>query len=136
MSIPKGWQIVEDQNLVEELLSSTKASYSNRFISIQGDNLYKNSPCYSGFEELERVDKEDGERKLSLNEGEFTFTNGIGYAVNSQGIVISQVKEGYYKTVTPIVGYETHDICPYCGASNGEHGELRQGYDCYHCGSN
>lgn len=28
------------------------------------------------------------------------------------------------------------DYCNYCGAFNGPEGELRNGYDCFHCGSN
>lgn len=29
-----------------------------------------------------------------------------------------------------------HDVCLYCGADNGLRGELREGFDCYYCGSN
>src|SRR5690606_38459073 len=29
-----------------------------------------------------------------------------------------------------------HDVCLYCGADNGLHGELRDGWDCHLCGGN
>lgn len=51
------------------------------------------------------------------------------------GQYICQIWSDYGSYWKPISN-PTHDYCLYCGGSNGEAGEYRQGWDCHHCGAN
>lgn len=43
---------------------------------------------------------------------------------------------GYYKQIQVPKELKGHDICSYCGADNGAHGEHRVGFNCWLCGGN
>lgn len=47
-----------------------------------------------------------------------------------------KVSYGYFSYQLIPEADREHDFCLYCGADNGPHGELRQGFDCYWCGGN
>ena len=135
LTIPNGWTIVPNPD--QRLLGGATASHSNRFLTNGGGWMYENDSRYSGFEMLETVDKV-GEPVVGHSSGAAIRMNqdGIGYARNSSGVIISTIKVGYFSFWEPLPGFETHDICGYCGSDNGANGEYRIGYDCCVCGSN
>jgi hypothetical protein len=135
LTIPNGWTVVNNPD--QRLLDGAAASHSNRFVTTQGEWRWVNDTSYSGFEMLEQVDKV-GEPVAGHSSGAAIRMNqdGIGYARNRSGVVISTVKVGYFSFWEPLPGFETHDICTYCGSSNGAASEYRIGYDCCVCGSN
>ena len=134
LTIPKKWTLVENPN--QRLLKGAVASHSNRFLTEGGGWMYENDSRYSGFEMLKAVDKV-GEPVVGHSSGAAIRMNqdGIGYARNADGVVISTVKVGYYSFWEPLAGFETHDICGYCGSDNGANSEHRNGYDCGVCGA-
>ena len=133
LTIPKGWEIVA--NPEQRLLEADTASHSNRFLTRGGGWMYENDSRYSGFEMLETVDKV-GEPVMGHSSGAAIHMkgDGIGYARNADGVIISTVKVGYYSFWEPLPGFENHDICGYCGSDNGANSEYRMGYDCGICG--
>lgn len=135
LTIPKGWTIVENPD--QRLVIGATAPHSNRFLTTQGEWLWENDPRYSGFEMLFIVDK-IGEPVADHSSGSAIRMkqDGIGYARNSDGVIISFVKVGYYSFWEPLPGFEQHDICGYCGSSNRANSKHRMGYDCCVCGGN
>ena len=68
----------------------------------------------------------------------YSYQDGLrAYFNRETGEYCTKVIKDFFKDIshTP-EGKEHHDYCGYCGADNGEFGELRQGWDCYMCGSN
>ena len=135
LTIPKKWALVENPDL--RLLEGATAPHANRFIRNNGDWWFADHPEYSGFEMLE-VEDRIGEPVKADSSGAAVRWNqdGMGYARNAQGVVISTIKHYYYSFWQPLPGLEEHDICGYCGSDNGANSEYRNGYDCGVCGSN
>ena len=135
LTIPKKWTLVENPN--QRLLEEATASHSNRFVKNNGEWWFADHPEYSGFEMLKVVDR-IGEPVKADSSGAAVRWNqdGMGYARNADGVVISTVKHYYYSFWKPLPGFENHDICGYCGGDNGAESEYRMGYDCGVCGSN
>lgn len=133
--IPAGWSIVTNPD--QRLLEGATASHSNRFLTKDGGWMYESDSRYSGFEMLQQIDRV-GEPVVGHSSGAAIRMeqDGLAYARNDEGVIISFLKIGYYSSWEPLPGFEDNDICAYCGADNGKDSEYRNGYDCCVCGSN
>lgn len=133
--IPRGWQAYEGVLTPEQLKDEDR--YSNKWLDI--DSHWGGTQCTPSdwimLEYVERI----GEPVETFNQGESRRLRQAGrkFAKNVvTGQIVFRVSEDYFSRWVPNPGYEKHDICAYCGSSNGEHGELRQGWDCVSCGGN
>jgi hypothetical protein len=60
--------------------------------------------------------------------------DGLRLARNTEtGYLICKVAPGYFSFWKPKEGFESADICGYCGEDTTD---MRQGWDCGHCGCN
>lgn len=92
--------------------------------------------CY---EELELVLPYGEQKQTQSTESAVLIEQqGISYIKPLKDMLkpVARVIPNYFSRWEALPEFENHDICNYCGTSNGLHSELRVDFDCYACGCN
>lgn len=115
LQIPRGWKPVLDHKIAKEVIASGPEISANRFITILGTRARVGS--YEICELMTRLEPSQG--KEETNAAYRIRQDGIRYAVDREShVVIQEIAYGHFSTWKARPGYETHDICHYCGVSN------------------
>ena len=125
MIIPKGWRECQE-------VPATNAQTAPPSMYVDGNG------CESSLKTQWAVIKTvSGESKEGLGtpDANRIEIDGIRFASDGER-VITRTIPSYFSHWVPKPHVRGHDICFYCGTSNGLNGELRQVHDCCYCGSN
>lgn len=125
MNIPKGWQISH-----EVPLNGAESLFPSKYIDENGCET--SIPTEWLIIKTVAGESREGRQTHDANRIE---VDGIRFATNGSNLIM-RIVPGYFSYWVPKAHAQGHDICFYCGESNGPNGELRQGHDCWRCGGN
>lgn len=138
---PLGWKRQPVQENVPDFVrEANPISVANNRLDAIGGYATPDDPSATEYEILDcsvpvpGTEREVAESSVAVR----VQVDSFAYArsVRTGEFLIGSRGPSYFARWVPKPHAEEHDICCYCGTSNGVNGELRNGYDCFYCGGN